>query len=101
MKHLMYAAATLLLFLGGPVFADTHYHIEVDGIVCPFCMYGIEKKLTKLEGVVEIRHNLEKGQFFIKVADGSSLTEEEVRDAVTEAGFTLRSFTVVEQENDS
>lgn len=28
------------------------YKLRVDGLACPFCAYGIEKKLGALEGVV-------------------------------------------------
>ena len=76
---------------------DTHYHLEVDGIPCPSCLYGIEKKLGSLEGVTDIKSGLKNGRFFVKVAEGTTLSEEEVQKAVTDAGFTLRSFTKVEE----
>ena len=98
MKQALYVMTLTLLF-SSAVLADTHYHIEVDGIACPFCLYGIEKKLRKLDGVTEIQSDLEEGRIFIKVADGATLSEDRVREAVKSAGFTLRSFEEIEPEN--
>lgn len=33
------------------VAAQPRYQIEVAGLACPFCAYGIEKKLRAIEGV--------------------------------------------------
>lgn len=49
--------ALVTLGLGGAALAETHYHIEVEEISCRFCLYGIEKKLCKLDGVTEIKSN--------------------------------------------
>ncbi len=98
MKHIL-CFAILMLSFSGAALADIHYHIEVDGIPCPFCLYGIEKKLRELDGVTEIQSDLKEGQFFIKVADGVTLSEDSVREAIKSAGFTLRSYKEIEQEN--
>ena len=46
MKILM-TVMVLSLGWGAAAFADgTRYELRVDGLACPFCAYGIEKKLT-------------------------------------------------------
>lgn len=72
--------------------AETHYQLQVNGLVCPFCEYNIEKKLGKLDGVERVKANLKEGQVFVLVADGKTLPENIVRQEITDAGFTLLSI---------
>ena len=69
------------------------YKIGVDGLACPFCVYGVEKQLNKIEGIENMEADIHDGKIVLLMREGSSLSEESVREAVTRAGFTLRSFT--------
>ncbi len=89
----------LLLFSGAGFAGDQHYHVTVGGLVCPFCVYGVEKKLKNLDGVIEISSNLEKGEFFLRLENGLTLSEDAVRELVTAAGFTLLGFEEVDDED--
>jgi mercuric ion binding protein len=89
-------AVIILTFLILPLVADAEpniYQLKVDGLGCPFCAYGIEKKLSAIDGVEQIEVDLKKGQVIVIMAEGVSLSEERARQAVTDAGFTLRAFT--------
>lgn len=66
--------------------------VEVDGLACPFCAYGLEKKLKKLEGVEAIHIDVDKGITDIKLKEGQTLSEEKIKDAVEKAGFTIRDI---------
>ncbi len=46
-----------------------------DGLVCPFCVYGIEKKLGQLDGVANIDTDLKTGQLRIQMQPDKTLTE--------------------------
>lgn len=46
--------------------------------------------------MTEVESDLAEGVFFVKLADGFQLSEESVREIVTDAGFTLRSFETVD-----
>lgn len=94
MKRLFFLL-TLLFFTSQTLAEDVHYHIVVGGLSCPFCVYGVEKKLKNLEGVVDIESELETGEFFVKVEDGASLSEETIEELVSKAGFTLVSFEAI------
>jgi len=72
--------------------AGIEYLVGVDGLACPFCTYGIEKQLQKLEGVAELKTDIAQGLVKIGMQEGKSLTEAKVRQAVKKAGFSLRSF---------
>jgi mercuric ion binding protein len=73
--------------------APVSYSLEIDGLACPFCAYGVEKKLSSIDGVEEIRVDIEKGQIIVIMSDGSTLSESSAREQVDKAGFTLRSIT--------
>lgn len=71
----------------GPV-----YSIGVDGLACPFCVYGIEKQLQKLDGVEQVKTDIKLGRVVVTVQDGKTLDKAQVEQAVKKAGFSLRSF---------
>jgi len=92
----------LLLLWSGSSWADgRHYQLEVDGLACPFCAYGIEKQLSKLEGVERLEVDISKGQVLIRMTDGASLNKTDAEQAVKKAGFTLRTFAPVVKEQNS
>ncbi len=76
--------------------APPAYKLRVDGLACPFCAYGIEKQLSKLEGVARIDVDIEKGTVMVKLNEGATLDEATAKAAVKRAGFTLRTFEQVE-----
>ena len=72
--------------------------LEVDGLSCPFCAFGIEKKLKKIKNVEQIAVHLEEGKVEIKLKEGTTLSEERLREAVADAGFAPRSITFVNEK---
>ncbi|MDT8320047.1 MAG: heavy-metal-associated domain-containing protein [Xanthomonadales bacterium] len=79
--------------------ADNQYVLGVDGLACPFCAYGIEKRLHKVDGVADIQVDVADSVVRVTLREGKALTEEQARQAVEEAGFTLRSFSGAEGES--
>ena len=95
MKNFVAAAMvfTALVVWGGSALGDGPvYRIRVDGLACPFCAYGIEKKLSSLKGVGKLAFDMEAGVVTVTMADGADLDEAVARQAVKQAGFTLRGF---------
>lgn len=72
--------------------------VNVDGLSCPFCAYGLEKKLKKMEGVTKIEIDVPNAFALLTIADGKSVSEELIRDRVKDAGFTAREITEVSNE---
>lgn len=72
--------------------ASLTYRLHVDGLSCPFCTYGIEKKLGGIEGVVSLDTSIKDGTVTVVMKDGVSLSETTARQAVKAAGFSLRKF---------
>ena len=83
----------LAMVLSTAAFAGgNQYALAVDGLACPFCAYGIEKRLSAIEGVESVETDVKSGQVVVTLAEGKTLTEEVARQAVEDAGFTLRSL---------
>ena len=72
--------------------AGSHYKIRVDGLACPYCAYGIEKKLKKIPGLSNIKVDLKKGLVSVDVKEGVALSEKQMRTLFKDAGFTYRSM---------
>lgn len=66
----------------------TYIKIDVDGLSCPFCAYGLEKKLKKIETASDIEIHLEEGIAVFSVSKDQKPTKEALEKVVTEAGFT-------------
>ena len=96
------AVAVLLLGLFAPPAwgqqESGFYELGVDGLGCPFCAYGIEKKLSSVEGVESLEVDIKKGLVVVRMAEGATLDEATANQAVEEAGFSLRSFEQVSPE---
>ena len=83
----------LAMVLSGAAFAGgNHYALAVDGLACPFCAYGIEKRLSAIDGVESVETDVRSGQVVVTLAEGKTLSEEAARQAIKDAGFTLRSL---------
>ena len=69
--------------------------VQVDGLSCPFCAYGLEKKLKTMEGVIKIEIDVENAFALLTIEKGKILSEKSIRDNVKKAGFTAREITEV------
>ncbi len=92
MKKFLLIRLLAVVLSTAAVAGNNQYTLGVDGLACPFCAYGIEKKLSAIEGVESIETDVKSGQVVVTVAAGKTLSEEAARQAVEDAGFTLRSF---------
>jgi copper chaperone CopZ len=61
--------------------------IEVKGLSCPFCSYGLEKKLKALNGVEGVEIHMRKGIAEIQVKQGVAVSDAAINEAVKDAGF--------------
>lgn len=72
--------------------ARTRIVMKVDGLACPFCAYGLEKKLRALDAVDSIEVKLNEGVVFVDLKPGGAVSEEVLDRVVKEAGFVLREI---------
>lgn len=89
------AALLICVLLPTPVAAaddQAVYTLQADGLACPFCAYGIEKQLIRIEGVDAVETDLRGGTVVITMKPGAALDEVDAKRAVEAAGFTMREF---------
>ncbi len=63
--------------------------IKVEGLYCPFCSYGLEKQVKKIEGFKNVQINIKEGTAEIEFAPGVKVPEKAILTAVEDAGFDL------------
>ena len=62
--------------------------VKVVGMHCPNCVKAIELSLTDLYGVDDAKASLEECNVIIDY-DASKVSDEDIQDAVEEAGFSI------------
>ncbi|MBL1215181.1 MAG: heavy-metal-associated domain-containing protein [Ignavibacteriae bacterium] len=83
----------IFIFCVTTVFAQSNeVTVRVDGLSCPFCAYGLEKKLNDIKGVENINIDIEEGLIILKIVEGKIISEEELREKIRDAGFTPKEI---------
>ncbi len=72
--------------------AATTIEMEVNGLVCAFCAQGIEKKLRTFPATADIVVSLEKKLVAVATKDGQDIADDELRRALTDAGYTVKAI---------
>ncbi|TEX50318.1 MAG: cation-transporting ATPase [Actinomycetales bacterium mxb001] len=65
--------------------ASTTYRVE--GMTCDHCVHAVTTELLLVPGVEAVRVDLPSGT--VEVTSAQPLAEDDVREAVDEAGYTL------------
>ena len=66
--------------------------MRVDGLACPFCAHGLERKLDALEATDSVEIRLNEGLVLLYLRDEHSVSDEALTKAVTNAGFVVRAI---------
>jgi len=84
-------------FLSSAVFAEGSANqtaiIAVDGLSCPFCTYGLEKNLKKVDGIKTVRIDMKTGKATVVLKPDAHVDDAALKEAVEKAGFTARKIT--------
>jgi mercuric ion binding protein len=96
MKETLLLAVSLgCLLYAAPMEASVlSAELTVNGISCPFCAFGIEKKLLDVDGVDGVEVSLDDGRIAVTFAAGNSATVGDLVEAVDNAGFKLAALTL-------
>ena len=105
MKNVVALAPSILLLLltvsPHPSFSQSkqqasrkYITLEVQGLACPFCAYGLEKKLKSLEGAENFQVDFEKGVTTLDIPASTKITEDQLKQIVTDAGFELKKVEI-------
>ncbi len=90
----------MVSLIAGSAMAQTKHVIGVDGMSCPFCAYGLEKKLKKVKDVESVTIDLNEGEIMVIAKAGATIKEESLRKAVHDAGFTVSSLKKIEDHSE-
>ncbi|MBL4568271.1 MAG: heavy-metal-associated domain-containing protein [Flavobacteriaceae bacterium] len=63
--------------------------IEIKGMACPYCAFGMEKKLKKISGVANVTIVLKKGLAYISTPINQKPTKELLKKIIIDSGFTV------------
>ncbi len=66
--------------------------IAVRGMVCSFCAQGIKRTLMQNENVKDIHVDLDKKLVRIETKDGTTISDEALRQAIIDSGFDVVSI---------
>ena len=105
MKNLILSIIVFAILGLTSTFAQTKYvSVRVDGLSCPFCAYGLEKKFSKIDGAKDIKIDVDNGLLTFNMVNNKVVTEEEIQKRVKQAGFTPKEISfsnlVAKEEDD-
>ena len=78
--------------------AGTTVTLRADGMTCPFCAYGLEKHLTRLDAVDSVVVRISDGLVQIREVEGQAVSDDMLEKTVADAGFSLRDIVRDESE---
>lgn len=82
-------AAVGLMLMALPAGAEvSRVTIDVDGLACPFCAYGLEKYIRKAHAVADYEIELEAGKVHLLAEPGRSIRLDRLHELIWRAGFT-------------
>lgn len=64
------------------------FEVQVDGLGCPFCAYGLEKKFKEFKGIKQVKIDIQTGNFTFAYPAEKALSLEDVEKQVEKAGYT-------------
>lgn len=68
--------------------------IKIDGLSCPFCVWGLKKQMKKIKNIEVLDISLKKSMAKVTLKKGSMLDIKDYKDAVKDSGFSIREISV-------
>lgn len=76
------------------------FEVQVDGLGCPFCAYGLEKKFKEFKGIKKVAIDIETGDFSFLYPTEKALTMQAVIAQVEKAGYTPNDAKITRANGD-
>ncbi len=93
MLRTLLISTTLTLMAGTAFGADTQYHMQVDGMTCPFCVATSEQAMRKIKGVKAVSADLKSGLINVCTDGSVHFTDAQLKKIFLKEGFTYRKMT--------
>jgi copper chaperone CopZ len=74
---------------------------SVNGMVCAFCAQGIEKKLRANSATQDVYVSLENKVVAIALKSGQTMTDDTVKQVITDAGYAVTEIKHSEETLDA
>jgi copper chaperone CopZ len=86
----------ILLLISNKYSAEqvTQLTIGVDGFTCSLCAKGVEAQFKSLDFVKSVKTDLKNTLFILTFKNDQKINVTQVRDAVTDGGFSVRDIKV-------
>ncbi len=98
MKYLMLISLSIILNIPNTIYSQSsdrdQYRITVDGLGCPFCTYGLEKKFKTFKEIDDVNIDMETGLFTFSYPASEPLSVETVEKQVELAGYTPKETVI-------
>ena len=72
-------------------------YLDVKGMTCAFCAYGLEKNLKKISGVEYVRVSLKQKKVILVLQPNQKVDQsfvDNIKKTVVDAGYTHANLTV-------
>lgn len=99
LRPILASSLGLLMMATAALAAGSQYKLRIDGLACPFCAYGIEKKLGEIRGVANIDTDIASETVTVTMQAGQKLDKAAAEKAVKAAGFSLHGMQDVPATN--
>ncbi len=90
MRRFLMTTATVIA-LATPVLSET-IHVGVNGLVCAFCVKGIENSFKKQAAVDTVKVDLDAKLVTLTTKGAAKLDDTKIKEVITEAGYTTTSI---------
>lgn len=90
--------AVLLCFIFPAIAAHKQVvEVNLSGLTCSFCVYGLKKNLEKHADVERAEISLKHNKTRIHLKSGATVTQDELREIIKDAGFGAGESQLVER----
>lgn len=94
------SAPALLGLLAAPLLAlpswagasASRIEVAINGMVCSFCVQGIERKLRSLPATQAVSVDIKKHLVDITLRPGQTIADDQLRKLIRDAGFDVRQI---------
>jgi len=74
--------------------ASYEVKVKVDGLACPFCAYGLEKKLMEYDPLLSLKILVDEGYAVIQHAEEVLPDLDRIKKLVKKGGFTPKEILI-------
>ena len=64
-------------------------NIDVNGLVCEFCVVTIEKSFKKKDEIKKVKVSLEQKKIFLTFKDGKNLSDKIIKNIIVNNGYNV------------